>query len=326
MFFQYNEALAPPYQVLVDTNFINFSIKNKLDIVRAMMDCMLAKCAWVACGRARPQRPHRGPRRRPRPPAPHARARLGIPCITDCVMAELEKLGPRFRIALRLAKDPRFRRLTCTHTGTYADDCLCNRVQEVSAPLAGHPPAAAGLTLSRPAPPLPRRSLSAPMLHRRHVRSRPQAAHSQGASEARGSMGRHGAHAAVAHAPRSRACPSCSSRSASTPSSACPKRSVRASMDDRPAPLSPAHTHHRPPRQPSERRLGGQGTTSRYAPPPMWCSLVSLDSASLWRCSARALCVVSVVAWQLCSRHATRCLGRWSGLIGFGSSTGTRRC
>lgn len=49
MFFQYNEALAPPYQVLVDTNFINFSIKNKLDIVRAMMDCMLAKCSCPSC-------------------------------------------------------------------------------------------------------------------------------------------------------------------------------------------------------------------------------------------------------------------------------------
>jgi U3 small nucleolar RNA-associated protein 24 len=26
------------------------------------------------------------------------------PCITDCVIAELEKLGPKYRIALRLAK------------------------------------------------------------------------------------------------------------------------------------------------------------------------------------------------------------------------------
>lgn len=26
---------------------------------------------------------------------------LGIPCISDCVMAELEKLGPKYRIALR---------------------------------------------------------------------------------------------------------------------------------------------------------------------------------------------------------------------------------
>ena len=29
LFFKYNTQLGPPYQVLVDTNFINFSIKNK---------------------------------------------------------------------------------------------------------------------------------------------------------------------------------------------------------------------------------------------------------------------------------------------------------
>ncbi|RYG51111.1 hypothetical protein EON67_04000 [archaeon] len=68
LFFKYNTALGPPYHILLDTNFINFAIKNKLEIVSAAMDCLLAKC---------------------------------IPCITDCVMAELEKLGPKFRIALR---------------------------------------------------------------------------------------------------------------------------------------------------------------------------------------------------------------------------------
>lgn len=73
----------------------------------------------------------------------------GIPCITDCVMGELEKLGHKYRVALRyvllhsdydknvmaymdnrLAKDPRFDRLPCTHKGTYADDCLLQRVQQ----------------------------------------------------------------------------------------------------------------------------------------------------------------------------------------------------
>jgi len=68
MFFKYNTALTPPYHLLLDTNFINFAIKNKLDIVRASMDCLLAKC---------------------------------IPCVTDCVIAELEKLGPKYRVALR---------------------------------------------------------------------------------------------------------------------------------------------------------------------------------------------------------------------------------
>jgi U3 small nucleolar RNA-associated protein 24 len=97
MFFQYNTQLGPPYHILVDTNFINFSIKNKLEVYKSMMDCLLAKC---------------------------------IPCITDCVMAELEKLGTKYRLALRLAKDPRFERLPCTHSGTYADDCLLQRCQQ----------------------------------------------------------------------------------------------------------------------------------------------------------------------------------------------------
>lgn len=97
MFFKYNSALGPPYHVLLDTNFINFSVKNKLEIVAAAMDCLLAKV---------------------------------IPCITDCVMAELEKLGPKFRVALRIAKDARFERIACEHKGTYADDCLVNRITE----------------------------------------------------------------------------------------------------------------------------------------------------------------------------------------------------
>ncbi|KAL0640077.1 rRNA-processing protein fcf1 [Maublancomyces gigas] len=97
LFFQFNEALRPPYSVLVDTNFINFSIQKKLELIQAMMDCLYAKAT---------------------------------PVITDCVMAELEKLGPRYRIALRIARDPRFERVKCDHKGTYADDCLVNRVMQ----------------------------------------------------------------------------------------------------------------------------------------------------------------------------------------------------
>ena len=95
LFFKYNEQLGPPYHILIDTNFINFSIKNKLDIIQSMMDCLYAKC---------------------------------IPYITDCVMGELEKLGPKFKLALKIAKDPQFERIPCLHQGTYADDCLVNRV------------------------------------------------------------------------------------------------------------------------------------------------------------------------------------------------------
>ncbi|KAL8484089.1 hypothetical protein ACS0TY_026692 [Phlomoides rotata] len=97
LYFKHNTALGPPYQVLVDTNFINFSIQNKLDLEKGMMDCLYAKCT---------------------------------PCITDCVMAELEKLGQKYRVALRIAKDPRFERLPCSHKGTYADDCLVDRVTQ----------------------------------------------------------------------------------------------------------------------------------------------------------------------------------------------------
>jgi U3 small nucleolar RNA-associated protein 24 len=93
LYFSYNTALGPPYHILMDTNFINLSIQNKMDIFKSMMDCLLAKC---------------------------------IPYVTDCVLGELEKFGTKYRLALRIAKDPRFKRFHCDHRGTYADDCLVN--------------------------------------------------------------------------------------------------------------------------------------------------------------------------------------------------------
>lgn len=96
LFFKYNTQLGPPYRVLLDTNFINFSIRNKLDVVSSMMDCLYAEC---------------------------------IPCMTECVLAELEKLGQKYRVALRIAKDPRIERLPCDHKVMYADDCICDRVK-----------------------------------------------------------------------------------------------------------------------------------------------------------------------------------------------------
>ena len=39
-------------------------------------------------------------------------------------------VGPKFRVALRVAKDKIFKRLPCSHSGTYADDCICQRVQQ----------------------------------------------------------------------------------------------------------------------------------------------------------------------------------------------------
>ncbi|VVC34128.1 PIN domain,PIN domain-like,rRNA-processing protein Fcf1/Utp23 [Cinara cedri] len=97
LFFEFNTQLGPPYHILVDTNFISFSIKYKMDVVQNMMDCLYAKC---------------------------------IPYVTDCIVGELEKLGQKYKIALKIVKDPRFQRIQCMHPGTYADDCLVQRVTQ----------------------------------------------------------------------------------------------------------------------------------------------------------------------------------------------------
>merc|ERR1712137_1539790 len=67
MFLTHNTALAPPYRVLVDTNFLNLSLTNRIDLIRGMLGCLYAKA---------------------------------IPCVSDCVYAELEKLGIKYRLAL----------------------------------------------------------------------------------------------------------------------------------------------------------------------------------------------------------------------------------
>ncbi|KAF1974090.1 rRNA-processing protein-like protein FCF1 [Bimuria novae-zelandiae CBS 107.79] len=97
MFFMANEALGPPYRVLIDTNFLSHTVRTKLDLQKALMDLLFAKAT---------------------------------PIITSCVMAELEKLGPKYRIALRIARDERWEHIKCDHKGTYADDCLVDRVQK----------------------------------------------------------------------------------------------------------------------------------------------------------------------------------------------------
>jgi U3 small nucleolar RNA-associated protein 24 len=47
LFFKHNTALIPPYQVIIDTNFVNFAIQNKLDLLKAMMDCLYAECIFL---------------------------------------------------------------------------------------------------------------------------------------------------------------------------------------------------------------------------------------------------------------------------------------
>ncbi|KAI9832842.1 MAG: hypothetical protein M1826_001008 [Phylliscum demangeonii] len=97
LFFQYNTALVPPYSVLIDTNFLSHTVQHNLELLSTMMDCLYAKCT---------------------------------PVITACVMGELEKLGQKYRIALRIARDERWERLRCDHKGIYADDCIVDRVMK----------------------------------------------------------------------------------------------------------------------------------------------------------------------------------------------------
>jgi U3 small nucleolar RNA-associated protein 24 len=40
MFFQYNTSLVPPYNVLVDTNFLSHTVQRKLPLLETMMDCL----------------------------------------------------------------------------------------------------------------------------------------------------------------------------------------------------------------------------------------------------------------------------------------------
>lgn len=98
MFLKYNTQLGPPFHVIIDTNFVNFSIKNRIDMMKGFMDCLYAKV---------------------------------VPYIPDCVLGELEKMGRRFKLALKIIKDSRFQRLQCQHKGIYADDCIVQRVTQV---------------------------------------------------------------------------------------------------------------------------------------------------------------------------------------------------
>ena len=50
--------------------------------------------------------------------------------INRCVRGELEKMGQKYKLALKIIKDDRFERLPCMHKGTYADDCIVNRVTQ----------------------------------------------------------------------------------------------------------------------------------------------------------------------------------------------------
>jgi U3 small nucleolar RNA-associated protein 24 len=90
-----NHYIKPPFLVLIDTNFIYFTLKNKIDLFEELLNCLCA---------------------------------LYIPVVSRCVIMELEKLGIRFRLALKCIRDDRIIKLECNHPPSiiYADDCIFN--------------------------------------------------------------------------------------------------------------------------------------------------------------------------------------------------------
>nr|UXY87278.1 pre-rRNA processing protein, FCF1 [Cryptomonas sp.] len=91
----FSRSHNPPFLVLIDTNFIYFSLKNKIDLFSGLLDCLCT---------------------------------LSIPCVSECVLMELEKLGSKFRLALKCLRDERVVKLNCFHSSNiiYADDCIYN--------------------------------------------------------------------------------------------------------------------------------------------------------------------------------------------------------
>ncbi|OAG28785.1 U3 small nucleolar RNA-associated protein 24 [Nematocida displodere] len=96
-YFDINHNISPPYNVIIDTNFINMSMRKKLDIEKELINCLYSRVNMF---------------------------------ITDCVIGEMEKLGKVHTLALQVIKGERYKRLTCDHKGIYADNCLVERVKK----------------------------------------------------------------------------------------------------------------------------------------------------------------------------------------------------
>jgi hypothetical protein len=145
MFFSANNALGPPYHILLDTNFINFRqaacaralamqipaitlVQHPKQVrcnasrhgllVRQMHNIHQVRLSNITKSRFNSKRPtpHQSLARRASLPN-YDRPQLAFPP-SDCVMAELEKLGSKYKVALRIARDARFERLPCQHKGT----------------------------------------------------------------------------------------------------------------------------------------------------------------------------------------------------------------
>jgi U3 small nucleolar RNA-associated protein 24 len=92
---KFNNQIIPPYLILIDTNFIYFTLKNKIDLFEGLLDCLCA---------------------------------LYVPVVTRCVILELEKLGIKFRLALKCIRNEKIIKIECNHSPNiiYADDCIYN--------------------------------------------------------------------------------------------------------------------------------------------------------------------------------------------------------
>ncbi|KAI5128174.1 U3 small nucleolar RNA-associated protein 24 [Nematocida parisii] len=96
-YFDINHNLNPPYNVILDTNFVNMSLRRKIDIAPALISCLFSRANMF---------------------------------VTDCVVAEMEKLGKVHLLALKVIKGEKYHRLKCDHSGTYADNCIVDRVKQ----------------------------------------------------------------------------------------------------------------------------------------------------------------------------------------------------
>lgn len=89
--------IGPPFNVMVDSTFLSYSIKNRLDMMKGFKDCLHDKV---------------------------------IPCIPECVVVELEKQS-RFKSVLKIINDHRFQRLHCAHKKSiYTDECILHRITQ----------------------------------------------------------------------------------------------------------------------------------------------------------------------------------------------------
>ena len=55
---------------------------------------------------------------------------MDVPCVSECVLLELEKLGPKFKLALKFLKNRKIIKIKCFHQDNiiYADDCIFNNI------------------------------------------------------------------------------------------------------------------------------------------------------------------------------------------------------